>query len=203
MSHNHLFEPRNEAILFKILGMIDDPSDLIRLTVWRLIESKINLSYKRYLPLVNKIIVLATDKNLQKRKEAIHFIKTHLNIFNPIIEAYPQPTKVKHIFGTIYSENGDLERALSFFNKIVKADPSELDSWLAIALSHLQYGDPNQAIQTLDVAKKVNRFDFRIHEIYAECLSELQQEASAEKFRDIAKILKAREVISINRDKWD
>jgi HEAT repeat protein len=177
-----------ETIFNKIINKMEDQNSLVRNQVWQLLDTKVNLSYKRYSPIVMKILDLLSNSNVNIRKEAVFFLERNLKIFLPIIETYPQSPEVYHAFGFIYNPT-DYLKAKQMFEKAISINPSEINSILAIALIHLDHREPEKTLQKLKNAQKINPTDPRIYQIWSECMYDLGKDREARKFEKKAKIL--------------
>ena len=177
-----------ETIFNNIIDKMEDQNSLVRNQVWQLLDTKVNLSYKRYSPIVMKILDLLSNSNVNIRKEAAFFLERNIKLFLPIIEAYPQSPEVYHAFGFIYNPT-DYIKAKQMFEKAISINPSEINSILAIALIHLDHREPEKTIQMLKNAQKINPTDPRIYQIWSECMCDLGKDREARKFEEKARIL--------------
>jgi tetratricopeptide (TPR) repeat protein len=189
VSHLNIKEPENEFILDEIITKLDDSNFLVRNQVWKFINKELNLTYPRYLTVVQKILNLLSHSNVHNRREAIEFIENNFQTFSSIIETYPQPNKILHIIGTILIQREEFQHGLTILEEIVSKNPSELDNWLAIAVSHFSMDQPQDAISILKKAKSIDLFDYRIYEILSACLLDLGEHFESKKYKKIAFLL--------------
>ncbi|MFX1423352.1 MAG: HEAT repeat domain-containing protein [Promethearchaeota archaeon] len=185
----------HETIFNQIINKLEDQNPLVRDQVWQLLDTKINLSFSRYSPITMKILDLLSNPNVNIRKEAYFFLERNLEMFISIIENYPQPPEVYHALGFIYNQKGNNIKAEEMFEKAISINPSELNSMLATALIHLDKREPEKTVQILKEAQQVNPLDFRIYQIWSECLSGLGNDDEAKKLEEKAKFLKLNQQI--------
>ncbi|MFX0185778.1 MAG: tetratricopeptide repeat protein, partial [Candidatus Hodarchaeota archaeon] len=189
VSHLNIKEPENEWILDKIITKLDDLNFVIRNQIWRFINKELNLRYPRYLPVVQKILNLLSQSNFHNRKEAMEYIENNFQTFSSIIETYPQPNEILHIIGTILIQREEFQQGLIILEEMVSKNPSELNNWLAIAVSYFSMDQPQDAISILKKAKLINLFDHRIYEIQSACLLDLGEHFESKKYKEIAFLL--------------
>ncbi|MFX0052000.1 MAG: tetratricopeptide repeat protein, partial [Candidatus Hermodarchaeota archaeon] len=99
------------------------------------------------------------------------------------------PNKILHIIGTILIQREEFQQGLMILEEMVSRNPSELNNWLAIAVSYFSMGQPQDAISILKKAKSIDVFDYRIYEILSTCLLDLGEHFEAQKYNEIASIL--------------
>ncbi|UCG02383.1 MAG: hypothetical protein JSW11_00015 [Candidatus Heimdallarchaeota archaeon] len=177
-----------ETIFNQIINKMEDQNSLVRNQVWQLLDTKVNLSYKRYSPITMKILDLLSNPNVNIRKEAAFFLERNLEIFLPIIEKYPQSPEVYRALGFIYNQTDHL-KAKQMFEKVISINPSEINSILAIALIHLDHREPEKTIQILKDTQQINPLDPRIYQIWSECMNDLGKNREARKLEEKARIL--------------
>ncbi|MFW9904140.1 MAG: hypothetical protein ACFFFH_07405 [Candidatus Thorarchaeota archaeon] len=177
-----------ETIFNQIINKMEDQNSLVRNQVWQLLDTKVNLSYKRYTPITMKVLDLLSNPNVNIRKEAAFFLERNLEIFLPIIEKYPQSSQVYHALGFIYNQT-DRIKAKQMFEKAISINPSEINSLLALALIHLDHREPERAIQKLKDTQQISPSDPRIYQIWSECMNDLGKDREASKLEEKARIL--------------
>ncbi len=184
-----------ETIFNQIINKMEDQNSLARNQVWQFLDTRVNLSYKRYSPITMKILDLLSNPIVNVRKEAAFFLERNLKIFLPIIENYPQSPEVYHALGFMYTQI-DYLKAKQMFEKAISINPLELNSILAIALIYLDQRDPEKTIQMLKRAQQISPSDSRIYQIWSECMNDLGNDSEARKLEEKAKILEHRQKIS-------
>jgi len=177
-----------ENIFNQVINKMEDQNSLVRNQVWQLLDTKVNLSYKRYSPITMKILDLLSNSNVNIRKEASFFLEHNLKIFLPIVENYPQPPEVYHALGFIYNQTDHL-KAKQMFEKALSINPSEINSILAIALIHLDNGEPEKSIQILKDAQQISPSDSRIYQIWSESMNDLGKDRESRMLEEKARIL--------------
>ncbi|MHA2227338.1 MAG: hypothetical protein ACXAC8_19130 [Candidatus Hodarchaeales archaeon] len=189
LSNINIVEPENEQIFDLIISLIDDSSFLVRNQVWYLIEKKINLSYPRYGPIVRKILKLLSHSNAEIRNRASITVEKRLDTFMPIIDSYPQTSNVYHLLGTVQSKKNNYKEGISLLKKAIKKAPSQINSWIAIALTYILQRKFDEAIQALQKAQDIDPLNFRIYIIWSECLLESGKQFEAERLEQVALLL--------------
>jgi len=189
LSEIDIIQPENENIFNRILSFLDDNNFLVRNLIWFLIEDKIDLSYPRYKYIVHKILEALSHPNPDVRNVTSKLIEKKLDIFLPVIESYPQQSGVYHLLGTVYSKNKDFDKGIQNFTQNLEKNPSDINSLLALALTYILQRKFNEAIQVLQKAQGISSLDFRIYNIWSECMYETGNKFESKKLEEIARLI--------------
>lgn len=189
LSEIDILQPENENIFNRILSFLDDDNFLVRNLIWFLIEDKVDLSYPRYNKILHKMLEALSHPNPDVRNVTGRLIEKELNVFLPVIESYPQQSSVYHFLGVLYSKNKDFDKGIQYFAQNLERNPSDINSLLALALTYILQRKFNEAIQILQKAQEVDSLDFRIYNIWSECMYELDDKFESKKLEEIARLI--------------
>ena len=67
--------------------------------------------------------------------------------------AFPDNLDVLFALGSLYEDAGDLDKARSYYAKVLQADGKNLDALLAMGRVEIKSGNPQQGLDPLDRAR--------------------------------------------------
>jgi len=68
-------------------------------------------------------------------------------------KSFPDKVDVLSALGSLYEDAGNLDKARSYYNKVLQADPRNLDALLALGRIEIKSGNPRQGLEPLDKAR--------------------------------------------------
>jgi len=99
------------------------------------------------LPLAQRYFIEASQARINK--DGPKAIAAYENLE----KSFPDNVDVLSALGNLYEDAGKLDMARSYYNKVLQADPKNLDALLALGRIDIKSGNPQQGLDPLDKAR--------------------------------------------------
>jgi tetratricopeptide (TPR) repeat protein len=99
------------------------------------------------LPLAQRYFIEASQARINK--DGAKAIAAYENLE----KSFPDNVDVLSALGSLYEDAGNLDKARSYYNKVLQADPKNLDALLALGRIEIKSGNPRQGLEPLDKAR--------------------------------------------------
>jgi serine/threonine protein kinase/tetratricopeptide (TPR) repeat protein len=107
-------------------------------------NSRRAMELSQSLPTAEKYLVEATHAVVMKDN------KKAIEAYQNLAKTFPGNTDVAYTLGSLYSDNGDLDKARAQFAAILKADPKNIKTLWQMGSLEYQQGNPQKALEPLN-----------------------------------------------------
>jgi eukaryotic-like serine/threonine-protein kinase len=101
------------------------------------------LELSQHLPLAEKYLIEANHAQVMKDN------KKAIEAYENLAKTFPDNTDVEYALGSLYSDNGDFDKARAQFASILKADPKNIKALWQIGSVEFLQGNPEAALEPL------------------------------------------------------
>ena len=101
------------------------------------------------LPTTEKYLIQASNARVLKED------KKAIAAYEDLAKSSPDNLDVQFALGSLYEDNGDLDKALAHFGNVLKSDPKNLDALLATGRVDCKRGDPQAGLDPLSGALNI------------------------------------------------
>ena len=101
------------------------------------------------------------------------------SFFKSAIKSSPSKAIPYRVLANFYEKNGNKNEALAYYKKLLINSPTEQDIALYLASQHLQQKKFDSAKMYLDIAEKMEKFNYEFYTSYADYYDKIQKTDSA------------------------
>jgi eukaryotic-like serine/threonine-protein kinase len=102
-----------------------------------------------HLPIAEKYLIQASNARILKQGSKA------ITAYENLAKGSPDNLDVQFALGSLYEENGELEKALAHYGNVLKSDPKNLDALLATGRLDCKRGDPQAGLDPLSAALNI------------------------------------------------